>query len=149
MGEPAGNGTARPLRRASPWGRGSVFAGAPERVDGAVVADVLGEDGADALGGHLAVVDLVLPAHELEVLLPEGIRWTGAILADNDVRAEVAEAVAAAPGERAPAAEVEVLDRLLCRGSDALGAVATAIRSLADGHAVGGHAEISLTATGL
>jgi len=164
-----GNGTARRLRRGrgsaghldgrasdpaqspAPGGRlrkragardpaQSVFAGALERLDRAVMAHVLGEDGADALRGHLGVVDLVLPAHELEVLLAERVRRAGPLLADDHVGSEVAEAVAPAPGEGAPAAEIELPHRVLGRDGDPFGAVATAVWPLADGDAVGGHA---------
>src|SRR5262249_19518676 len=118
-GRPIGNGAAWSLRRvrrrslASPPGpRGtpverrsgaarpcSVLAWSLEGLDGAVLSHVLGEDGANPLGSHLPVVDLVLPAHELEVLLAEGVRRAGAVLADDDVRSEMAEPVAPAPGE--------------------------------------------------
>jgi hypothetical protein len=119
----------------------SVLSSTSQCVHRTILPDVLGEHGADALRGHLRVVDLVLPAHQLEVLLVKEVGGTGTILADDDVGAQMTEAVATSAHQLAAAAEAQLLERRLRRFHDRVRPVETAVRALADGDAIVGHGQ--------
>src|SRR5262249_16689320 len=103
------------------------------------VADVLVDHARDLHQVHRCVVELALPAHQLKVFARERIARNAAVLAQHDIRSQVAKAIAAAAVDFAARGHSLFHQSFAAGGEDLIRAALPTVWTFADGQSVALH----------